>query len=43
MTRNRSTKCGLSGGHNHSISKSRSKKNVKCYNHSKKEHVKKEC
>ena len=43
MTRNRSTERGPSGGRNHSISKSRSNKNVKCYNYGKKGHVKKEC
>ncbi|KAH9734072.1 Integrase catalytic domain-containing protein [Citrus sinensis] len=34
---------GPSGSQNHGRSKSRSKKNVKCYNCGKKEHVKKEC
>ena len=43
MTRGRSTERGPSGSQNHSRSKSRSKKNVKCYNCGKKRHVKKEC
>ena len=43
VTRGRSTERGPSGNHNHGISKSRSKKNIKCYNCGKKEHVKKEC
>ena len=43
MTRGRSTERGLSGSHNHGTSKSRSKKNVKCYNCGKKWDVKKEC
>ena len=36
VTRGRSTERGLSGSHNHGRSKSRSKKNVKCYNCGKK-------
>ncbi|KAH9784261.1 hypothetical protein KPL71_009581 [Citrus sinensis] len=43
VTRGRSKKRGPSGSQNHGRSKSRSKKNVKCYNCGKKEHVKKEC
>ena len=43
VTRGRLTKRGLSGSHNHGRSKSKSKKNVKCYNCGKKWHVKKEC
>ncbi|KAH9769282.1 hypothetical protein KPL71_011940 [Citrus sinensis] len=43
VTRGRSTERGPSGSHNNGRSKSRSKKNVKCYNCSKKRHVKKEC
>ena len=43
LTRGRSTECGPSESHNNGISKSRSKKNVKCYNCGKKGHVKKEC
>ena len=43
VTRGRSTKRDSSGNHNHGISKSRSKKNIKCYNCGKKEHVKKDC
>ncbi|KAH9659018.1 hypothetical protein KPL70_023705 [Citrus sinensis] len=43
VTRGRSTERGPSGSQNHGRSKSRSKKNVKCYNCSKKGHVKKEC
>ena len=43
MTRGKSMECGPSGSHNHGRSKSRSKKNVKCYNCGKKGHVKKEC
>ena len=43
MTRGRSTEHGPSGSHNHDRSKSRSKKNVKCYNCGKKAHSKKEC
>ena len=42
MTIKRSIERGPSGGHNHSRSKPRSKKNVKCYNYGKKLHVKKE-
>ncbi|KAH9687520.1 Integrase catalytic domain-containing protein [Citrus sinensis] len=38
VTRGRSTERGLSGSHNHGRSKSRSKKNVKCYNCGKKGH-----
>ncbi|KAH9740957.1 hypothetical protein KPL70_002426 [Citrus sinensis] len=43
VTRGRSTEHGPSGSQNHGRSKSKSKKNVKCYNCGKKEHVKKEC
>ncbi|KAH9689185.1 hypothetical protein KPL70_015411 [Citrus sinensis] len=43
VTRGRSTERGSSGSQNHGRSKSRSKKNVKCYNCGKKGHVKKEC
>ncbi|KAH9670424.1 hypothetical protein KPL70_016984 [Citrus sinensis] len=43
VMRGRSTKRGPSGSQNHGRLKSRSKKNVKCYNCGKKGHVKKEC
>ncbi|KAH9682249.1 hypothetical protein KPL71_027276 [Citrus sinensis] len=43
VTRGRSTERGPSGSQSHGRSKSRSKKNVKCYNCGKKGHVKKEC
>ncbi|KAH9723668.1 hypothetical protein KPL70_007189 [Citrus sinensis] len=43
VTRGRSTERGPSGSHNHGRSKSKSKKNVKCYNCGKKGHVKKKC
>ncbi|KAH9671138.1 hypothetical protein KPL70_017236 [Citrus sinensis] len=43
VTRERSTERGPNGSQNHGRSKSRSKKNVKCYNCGKKRHVKKEC
>ncbi|KAH9698769.1 hypothetical protein KPL71_024127 [Citrus sinensis] len=43
VTRGRSTERGPSGSQNHGRSKSRSKKNVKCYNCGKKGHVKKKC
>ncbi|KAH9681068.1 hypothetical protein KPL71_026802 [Citrus sinensis] len=43
VTRGRSTERGPSGSHNRGRSKSKSKKNVKCYNCGKKGHVKKEC
>ena len=43
VTRGRSTERGPNGSHNHGRSKSKSKKNVKCYNCGKKGHVKKEC
>ena len=41
VTRGRSTERGPSGSHNYGISKSRTKKNIKCYNCGKKGHVKK--
>ncbi|TXG73221.1 hypothetical protein EZV62_001800 [Acer yangbiense] len=43
MMRGRSTERGPSGSHNHGRSKSRSRKNVKCYSCGKKGHVKSEC
>ena len=43
MTRERSTERDPSESYNHGRSKSRSKKNIKCYNYVKKWHVKKEC
>ncbi|KAH9767897.1 Integrase catalytic domain-containing protein [Citrus sinensis] len=43
VMRGRSTERGPSGTHNHGKSKSKSKKNVKCYNCGKKWYVKKEC
>ena len=43
VIRGRSTKRGPSGSHNPGRSKSRSKKNIKCYSCGKKRHVKKEC
>ncbi|KAH9706497.1 hypothetical protein KPL70_012225 [Citrus sinensis] len=43
VTRGRSTEHGPSGSQNQGRSKSRSKKNVKCYKCGKKGHVKKEC
>ena len=43
MIRGRSKERGFSGSQNHGRSKSRSKKNIKCYNCGKKGHVKKEC
>ncbi|KAH9649806.1 hypothetical protein KPL70_026120 [Citrus sinensis] len=43
VTRGISTERGPSGSQNQGRSKSRSKKNVKCYNCGKKGHVKKEC
>ena len=43
MTRGRSMERGPSGSHNHGRSKSRSKKNIKCYCCGKKGHVKSEC
>ena len=43
VTRGRSTERGPNGSHNHGRSKSRNKKNVKCFNCGKKWHVKKEC
>ncbi|KAH9673800.1 hypothetical protein KPL70_018239 [Citrus sinensis] len=43
VTRGRSTERGPSGSQNQGRSKSRSKKNVKCYKCGKKGHVKKEC
>ena len=41
--RERSAKHGPSGSQSHSRSKSRSKKNIKCYHCGKKVHVKREC
>ncbi|KAK0593129.1 hypothetical protein LWI29_031498 [Acer saccharum] len=43
MTRERLMERGPSGSHNHGRSKSRSKKNIKCYYCGKKRHVKSEC
>ena len=42
MTRGRSIERGSSGSQNHVKSKSKSKKNIKCYNCGKKWHVKKD-
>ena len=42
MIRGRSKERGFSGSQNHGRSKSRSKKNIKCYNYSKKGHLKKD-
>ncbi|KAE8678400.1 Transcription factor bHLH74 [Hibiscus syriacus] len=41
--RGRSTERGQSSSHKHGRSKSRSKKNLKCYNCGKKDHLKKDC
>ncbi|KAE8715251.1 hypothetical protein F3Y22_tig00110184pilonHSYRG00012 [Hibiscus syriacus] len=41
--RGRSTECGQSSSHKHGRSKSRSKKNLKCYNYGKNDHLKKDC
>ncbi|KAK9042016.1 hypothetical protein V6N11_017099 [Hibiscus sabdariffa] len=43
VMRGRSTERGQSSSHNHGRSKSRSKKNLKCYNYGKKGHLKKDC
>jgi len=43
MTRGRLTECGPSGSQNHGRSKSRRKKNLKCYNCVMRGNVTKEC
>ena len=43
MVRERSVEHGPSGCYNHGISKSRTKKKIKCYKCGKIEHLKKEC
>ncbi|RDX80298.1 hypothetical protein CR513_39163, partial [Mucuna pruriens] len=43
MTRKRSIECGSSGNQNHGRSKSRRRKNLKCYNCGMREHLKKDC
>ena len=43
MVRGRSTECGSSGSQSHGRSKSRRRKNVRCYNCGMRGHLKKEC
>ncbi|RDX76653.1 hypothetical protein CR513_43330, partial [Mucuna pruriens] len=43
MTRGRSTKCGSSGNQNHGRSKSRRRKNLKCFNCGMRGQLKKDC